>query len=519
MSRSGGASRTDPVELYSHMCGEPVVGSGAAGWIERFNPARTDELVGRVSTVDAAGVDEAVRAAAAAYRVWSATPAGERAQLLLAAADAVAGTAPAAAPLLARELGKVVGDCAGEMGFAAAYLRHAVDAFDRVAAPTEIDDDLGRLRILRQPYGVCAAIVPWNAPLILSILKVAPALMCGNTMVVKPSPLAPLAVTASLVVIARMLPPGVLSVLHGDAVVGEALVAHPQVRKVAFTGGATVARSVAATAARNVTPVVLELGGNDAAIVLDDAPLDDDLYERLVWGTFLTAGQVCMAAKRLYVPERRCAEFVEGYLAAAHRLLVMGDPLDPDVTVGPMVSAAQRDHVERLVAGAQAIGATVHELGTATAEADPRRGWFCRPTLVAGAEGTGVPDDAAVVTEEQFGPTVPLLTFAEEGELLRRVNADRHGLASSVWSADEDRAFAFAGGIEAGFTFVNCHNRAGMSLRAPFGGVKQSGYGREFGDEGVADYLQTHAIHVPATMRLGDRNSGGGISANAYPNT
>ena len=499
------------MELFSTVDGAPTGGDGAGGWIERVNPARPDEVVGRVAALDAAGTSAAVEAAHAAFAPWAAMDATERSALLLAAADAVAGTADELGPLLARELGKIAADCAGEMGFAAAYLRYAVDAVGRVAAPNELDDDAGRLRIIKRPYGVCAAIVPWNAPLILSILKVAPALACGNTIVVKPSPLAPLAVTAALTTIADGLPPGVLSVIHGDAEVGETLVGHPLVRKVAFTGGGTVARAVAGAAAQQVTPVVLELGGNDAALVLDDAPFDDEMYERLVWGTFLTSGQVCMAAKRLYVPASREAEFTDGYLAAASRLLVMGDPLDPEVTIGPVASPAQLQHVQRFVEDAGSRGAGVHELGSVSADADPD-GWYCRPTLV-----TGAADDWPVVTEEQFGPTVPLLTYESLDEAVDRVNADRYGLASSVWSMDEDRAFEVAERIEAGFTFVNCHNRAGMSLRAPFGGWKESGYGREFGDAGVADYLQSHSIHVPTAMRLGDHAPEGHTSANAYP--
>lgn len=502
----------EAVELSSFDASGSVGGDGSGGWIERVNPARFSQVVGRVAAVDTAGADTAVVAAHGAFDAWSEMSVDGRLELLEEAADAVAATSDDLGPLLARELGKVVADCSGEMGFAAAYLRHAIAATRRVGVDDELDDDMGRLRIIRRPYGVCVAIVPWNAPLILSILKVAPALATGNTIVVKPSPLAPLAVTAALHTIAAVLPPGVLSVLHGDAEVGETLVGHPLVRKVAFTGGGTVARLVATTAATNVTPVVLELGGNDAAVVLDDAPLDDELFERLVWGTFLTSGQVCMAAKRLFVHSSRLAEFEQGYLAAAERLLVMGDPLDPQVTVGPMVSAQQRDFVAGLVADSASRGGVVHELGTVSDGIDVDGGWFCRPTLV-----TGAADDWPVVAEEQFGPTVPLLGFDEIDEVVDRVNADQYGLASSVWSEDEDRAFAIAERIEAGFTFVNCHNRAGMSLRAPFGGWKQSGYGREFGDAGVAEYLQTHSIHVPTAMRLGDRAPDYSTGANAYP--
>jgi len=502
----------EPIELHSWAGGGPVGGDGAGGWIERVNPAWTAEVVGRVSAVDAAGADAAMRAAHGAFGPWAAMAADERRELLLAAADAVAATAGELGPLLARELGKVVADCKGEMGFAAAYMRHAVGAVGRVGATTDIDDAQGRLRVIRRPFGVCVAIVAWNAPLILAILKVAPALATGNTIVVKPSPLAPLAATRALTTIAGLLPPGVLSVVHGDAEVGETLVGHGLVRKVAFTGGGTVAKLVAATAARQVTPVVLELGGNDAAIVLDDTPLTDEMMERFVWGTFLTSGQVCMAAKRLFVHTSRAAEFLDGYLAAAQRVLVVGDPLDPAVTMGPMASAQQKGFVESLVADAVAGGATAHTLGTVADGIDLGTGWYVRPTFV-----TGTADDAAIVVEEQFGPTVPLLTFDDVDDVVARVNADELGLASSVWSADEDRAFAVAERIEAGFTFVNCHNRAGMSLRAPFGGWKRSGYGREFGDAGVAEYLQSHAIHAPAAMRLGEHAPAEQVGANDYP--
>ena len=481
---------------------------GGGGWIERHNPARHGEVVGRVEAVDAAGAAAAVESAHVAFRTWSAIPPAERRRLLADAADAVAATTGDLGPLLSRELGKVVADCRGEMGFAAAYLRYCIGAHERVSADRIVDDAAGRLTVTHIPFGVCVAIVPWNAPLILSILKVAPALVCGNTVVVKPSPIAPLAVTAALKCLADFLPGGVLSVVHGDADVGATLVSHPLTRKVAFTGGAEVARHVMRGAAAAITPVVLELGGNDAAIFLDDADLGQAAMERAVFGTFLTSGQVCMAAKRLFVPRSTFDRFVESYLAAAERVLVVGDPLDPNVTVGPLATETQRSVVERLVTDAAGRGATVHTLGTVLAGTDLDNGWFLRPTLV-----TDIDRDAPIVTDEQFGPAVPVIVYDEVDQAIAWANDSEFGLASSVWSADEDRAFEVARRLEAGTTFINCHNRAGMSLRAPFGGVKGSGFGREFGDEGVAEYLQTHAIHAPATVRPGAPAT----AASAYP--
>ena len=494
-----------PVEVASFGAGGPT----AVGRIERVNPARTSEVVGRAATVDPAGAAALVTAADAAHRAWAARAPEDRCALLLEAADAVAATTDDLGPLLARELGKVVADCRGEMGFAAACLRHTVELAPEVLATTEVDDGAGRLRVERVPFGVVVAIVPWNAPLILSILKVAPALAAGNAVVVKPSPLAPLAVTRALAAIAARLPDGVLSVVHGDGDVGGALVAHPLTRKVAFTGGGATAAHVAAAAAPLLTPLVMELGGNDPAVFLDDAHLGDGVMERAVFGAFLTSGQVCMAAKRFYVPRARLGEFVEAFTAAAARVLVVGDPLDEHVTMGPMVSAAQRDHVVRLVDDARDRGGEVRTLGRVAAACDLDAGWFLRPTLV-----TGLDDDAALVSEEQFGPSVPVLPYDSLDEAVARANDSELGLASSVWSADEDRAFAVASRLEAGMTFVNCHNRTGMSLRAPFGGVKRSGYGREFGAAGLEEYVQTHAVHAPAAVRAG---SGVTAAANAYP--
>jgi len=475
--------------------------------VERFDPTHPDRRVGHALAIGADDVDGVVRGAHRAFLAWRERPLEERVAAVNAAADAVAATAEALGPLLARELGKVVGDCRGEMGFAAACLRWCAAEVATVAASTTVDDAAGRLAVHRVPYGVIGAIVPWNAPLILSILKVAPAVVTGNTIVVKPSPLAPFAVTEALRAVAAALPPGVVSVVHGDGDVGEALVAHPLVRKVSFTGGPLTAVSVAAASARTIKPVVLELGGNDPAIFLDDAPFDDAAMERIVFGAFLTSGQVCMAAKRCYVPRVRLDEFVEGFVAAADRVIEVGDPLSATATMGPLVSAAQRDRVAALVAGAAAAGGTVVPLGRTTAVVE-RGGWFLRPTLVVGP-----PADDPLVRTEQFGPALPVLAYDHLEEAVAAANDSDMGLASSVWSADEDRAFAVARRLEAGTTFVNCHNRAGMSLRAPFGGVKQSGVGREFGHAGLAEYLQTHAVHAPAAVR-GD---GTGAAANAYP--
>lgn len=458
--------------------------------IIRANPARTSEIVGRVPVSSPAEVDAAVRRAATRQREWAALSIGERIDILLASV-----VRDELAVLMARETGKPLADCRGEIGFARAYLRWVCEHAPRVLAAREVDNAAGRLVVRREPYGVVGCITPWNAPVILAMLKLAPALVAGNTVVLKPSPLAPLAVSE----VAAGLP-GV-EVVHGGPETALALAGHPLVRKVAFTGGSVAGREIAAAAGRTLTPTVMELGGNDPAIFLPDFSLSDDDYERLVMASFATSGQVCMAAKRLYVHRSRVREFTEGYVAAAQRVLVVGDPLDPQVTMGPVISSDARDRFLALVGDGTAVrlGRSAGDLGS---------GYFVIPRLV-----TGLGDDAPLVAEEQFGPAVPLLVFDSEDEVLTRANAGELGLGASVWSADEERAFALASRLEAGFTFVNTHNRTGMSLRAPFGGVKRSGYGREYGEEGLLEYVQSTVVHAPAAFRPG----GSGMAATAYP--
>ncbi|QLY34680.1 aldehyde dehydrogenase family protein [Nocardia huaxiensis] len=467
--------------------------------IERENPASPAEIVGSVRMTPPYGVDAVVRQAHREHRQWSARPLPERLAALGEAADALDARAGELAVLLARESGKPVADCRGEIGFAATYLRWVRDNAPRVLGESVVDDAQGRIVRSPAPFGVVAAVTPWNAPIILSVLKLGPALAAGNTVVLKPSPLAPLAVSE----VAALLPG--TRVVHGGPDTVRALVTHPLVGKVAFTGGEQAGRSIAAAAGQALTPVVLELGGNDPAVFLDDFALTAGDYERLVLASFATAGQVCMAAKRLYVPQARLDEFLEEYLAAARRILVVGDPLDERVTMGPVVNAAAAERLTTLIGDAWERGGWVLPLAETPVGSD---GYFVTPVLAM-----ELPDDAALVCQEQFGPAVPLLTYTSEDEVVARANASELGLGASVWSADEARAFAVAARLEAGFTFINTHNRTGMSLRAPFGGTKRSGFGREYADEGLLEYVQTTVRHAPAAFRAG----GPGMPARAYP--
>jgi len=250
------------------------------------------------------------------------------------------------------------------------------------------------------------------------------------------------------------------------------------------------------------------LGGNDAAIFLDDAVLDDTAFERIVMATYMMGGQVCMASKRIYVHRSQFDEFVEGFVAAANRVVLVGDPMIEGVTVGPVVSRAAQQRLEALAASSAAAGGEVIDVGRIADEVVVAGGYFVRPRVVL-----GLPDAAPLVCEEQFGPLVPIQVYDGLDEVIERANSTELGLGASVWSADEAKAFAVAQRLEAGFVFINTHNRTGMSPRAPFGGVKKSGFGREYGDEGLLEYVQNVSIHAPAAFRPG----GSGGSANAYP--
>lgn len=466
--------------------------------IERENPAHPREIVGAVIPTPPEAVDAVVRNAHNTFQEWSRQPVAIRLATLGRAADALDARKNELAALLARESGKPVSDCRGEIGFAALYLRWVRDHATDVLSLRDTDNPQGRITLARKPFGVVAAITPWNAPVILSMLKLGPALAAGNAVILKPSPLAPLTVSVA----AEFLP--ATTVVHGGPDTVRALVTHPLVRKVAFTGGEQAGRAIAAAAGGALTPVLLELGGNDPAIFLDDFALTPSDFERLVLASFATAGQVCMAAKRLYVPETRLTEFVESYIAAAQCILIVGEPTGESTTMGPVITRTAAERLTNLVTDATNRGARIVPLASAPSS----DGYFLDPVLALDA-----PDNADLVRLEQFGPAVPILTYRDETEALTRANNSELGLAASVWSADEERAVTLAARLEAGFTFINTHNRTGMSLHAPFGGTKNSGFGREYAEEGLLEYVQTTVTHAPGPFRAG----GAGLPAGAYP--
>jgi acyl-CoA reductase-like NAD-dependent aldehyde dehydrogenase len=461
--------------------------------LQVIDPFDGVSLVGYAAAASAKQAEQAVTAAHRAFPGWAARSPQERAELLTAALAPLEADRPATAEVLTRENGKIRMESfvdsivfAHRFGLATAL----VDEVDRVV---ELPAPPLRTVVSYLPLGVVTIIVPFNWPLAILAASLPQALLAGNTVVVKPPPSCPLATVRTVQQVAALLPPGVLNVVTGtDAEVGPALIQDDRVKKVCFTGSPGGGKRIMAMASESLTRVALELGGNDPALVLADAVLDDEAFGRLYSGTFDSTGQICMASKRLYVHRSRYDEVVEG-LSAVLSGTVLGHGLDEGVTMGPLHSPRQKEFVQALLDQARESGAEVREFGAAAEGVDLSRGNFIRPSLVLDPR-----DDARVVVEEQFGPTIPILPFDDEDEAVARANDTWSGLCSSVWTADPARAAAVGARLRTGYTFVNSHGAAVLDERAPFGGFNASGMGREMGIEGIREFMDTHAVGLPA---------------------
>jgi acyl-CoA reductase-like NAD-dependent aldehyde dehydrogenase len=445
------------------------------------------QTIGHVTAATGADVDRAVEAARSALTApaWAGLTPADRGALLGRLADALEARAEEFADLISAEMGSPRKWATfGQVGTALGVLRTYASLATTFTFTETRRSAMGGDVVVRQlPVGVVGAILPWNAPLFTAALKVAPALAAGCTVVIKPSPEAPLALARLTELFHEVgLPPGVVNLVCGGVATGEALVAHPGVDKISFTGSTAAGKRIAATCAADVRRVSLELGGKSAAIVLDDLELDRRTVAGLVNGVMANNGQVCVAQTRILVPRARYDEVVDA-LADAADALVLGDPADPGTHVGPVISEAARDRIRARVKEATEAGARI-----VTAVGDePTTGWYVRPTVLADVE-----NDMPIAREELFGPVAVVIPYDSVDDAVAVANDSDYGLAAAVWSADRDRAYEVAGRLRVGSVAVN--SSAPLDFGSPFGGFKQSGTGREGGPEAIASFLEPQTI-------------------------
>jgi len=447
---------------------------------EVVNPA-TGAAFARSPLATRAQLDAAVAAAQHAQPAWRELGYAARRALIRRFCDALRAQQEPLARLLTREQGKPLGQAREEISRAAAQAEGM--AAIEIAAEVLIDNAERRTELHYQPLGVIGIIIPWNAPVNLAAGPLVSALYTGNCAVLKPSPFAPLTVLRLGELARDIFPPGTVNVLAGDDTCGQWMSEHPGIAKISFTGSVASGKKVMAAAAGTLKRVTLELGGNDPAIVLDDVDVAA-VAPKLFFAATVNSGQVCMAVKRIYAHESIYAALCAALEAEARNARV-GDGMDDGVTIGPLQNRRQYARVRELIDDTRRAGGVLRG-----AESVPAgNGYFIAPAIV-----TGVNDSARIVQEEQFGPVVPVLSFSDVDDVVRRANATRYGLAASVWSRDTARARAIAARLEVGTTWIN-HHRA-TAATVPFGGAKESGIGRHYSILGLKSNLEPHVISV-----------------------
>lgn len=458
-------------------------------WLDVFDPA-TATIHARCASGDVDDVDSAVAAARSAFPMWSSLPPSERGRWLHKLADALESRLAEFAAAESLDGGKPIALARDvEIPRAVSNLRFFAAAASQFSSESH-QGEAGLNITLRQPLGVVGCISPWNLPLYLFTWKIAPALAAGNCVIAKPSEVTPMTAWMLGELAAEIgFPAGVLNIVQGLGTdVGKAIVEHPGIKAISFTGSTAVGRSIAVHCAGALKKASLELGGKNATVVFADAP-PTGLFDVLLRSAFQNAGQICLCGSRLLV-ERRCYdEFRDSFVARARQLRV-GDPLDPATTVGPMVSQAHFDKVMLHIELARAEGGRVLCGGNAVQPAGRcEQGWFIAPTVI---EGLG--PQTRTNTEEIFGPVVTLQSFEDEEEALALANASSYGLATSLWTSDLRRAHWLASGIDVGIVWINTWLE--RDLRTPFGGMKQSGLGREGGLEAMRFFTDAKNVCI-----------------------
>jgi acyl-CoA reductase-like NAD-dependent aldehyde dehydrogenase len=444
-----------------------------------LNPA-TEEKIADCPRASESQLNAAVAAAKAAFPVWSKTSVDERKALVLKIADVIEANATELVQLLTKEQGKPLEDATVEVYGMAAFCRY----FTSLDLPVEVleDSDARRVEVHRNPLGVIGAIVPWNFPLLLMAFKLPPALIAGNTLVIKPAPTTPLSTLRLAQLISDIVPAGVINFITDANDLGAPLTAHPDVRKISFTGSTETGAKVMAGAAGLLKRITLELGGNDAGIVLDDVN-PKEAAQKLFDSAFQNSGQVCIAMKRLYVHENIYDEVCDELATIANDTII-GDGSEQGTKLGPLNNKMQYEKVKALIEDAKQEGNVI-----AGGEFPDKPGYFIRPTIVR-----DIKEGSRLVDEEQFGPVLPVMSFSDESDAVARANSSPWGLGGSVWSANPERAYALAEQMDAGTVWINKH--AELDPTIPFGGAKMSGLGNELGQEGLLEFTQQKIINM-----------------------
>jgi acyl-CoA reductase-like NAD-dependent aldehyde dehydrogenase len=454
--------------------------TGTAERLDVINPA-TGAVFARCPSAGRAELDRAVAAARRALFSWSERSFENRTEFIKRMAGILSANQDTLGALLTREQGKPIGQARDEIGRAGALSEGMTKI--SIASELIIDDAERRIEVRYVPLGVAGIITPWNAPINLAIGPLTAALYTGNTVVLKPSPYTPLSTLKIGELIRDVFPPGVVNIVAGGDALGQWMTEHPGIDKISFTGSVATGKKVMASAASTLKRVTLELGGNDAAIVLDDAD-PQAVAPKLFFAGFVNSGQVCMAVKRIYAHEKIHDALCAALVAEARKWKV-GDGLDPATKLGPIQNRMQYEKVVNLLEDTKRSGAKF----LAGGEVPKTSGYFLEPTLV-----TNIDENSRLVREEQFGPMVPILKFTDVEDAIKRANDTRYGLSGSVWSRDPERAAKIAARLEVGTAWVNQHRATAANV--PFGGAKESGIGRTYAEMGLKSYMEPRVISV-----------------------